>query len=85
MTQDIRGMASIYPERYKVDDYTASQPFGGSIRASGGGDIMYDSVRHVGGANVVALKPRSVCDVVMGTHYEITVPVSGKVIARTLP
>ena len=46
---------------------------------------MYDSVRHVGGINVVALRPKNVRDVVMGTHYEITAPVSGKVIARALP
>jgi hypothetical protein len=36
-------------------------------------------------ADVVALRPKNVCDVVMSSHYEITAPVSGKVIARTLP
>jgi hypothetical protein len=83
--QDIRGMATTRPELYKVDDYTASQIFGEAIRVSGGDGITYGSVRHVGGTNVVALRPKSIHEVSMGTHYEITVPVSGKVIARTLP
>ena len=82
--QDIRGMAATRPELYKADDYAASQTFGEALRASGGDGILYDSVRHVGGINVVALRPKNVRDVVMGTHYEITAPVSGKVIARTL-
>jgi hypothetical protein len=83
--EDIRGMAATHPELYKAADYTASQTFGETIRASGGDGIVYDSVRHVGGVNVVALRPKNVREVVMGSHYEITAPVSGKVIARTLP
>jgi len=83
--QDIRGMATTRPEVYKVNDYTASQTFGEAIRAAGGDGILYDSVRHVGGTNVIAFRPKNVREVSMGAHYEITVPVSGKVIARTLP
>jgi hypothetical protein len=83
--EDIRGMAATRPELYRADDYTASQTFGETIRASGGDGIVYDSVRHAGGVNVVALRPKNVRDVVMGSHYEINAPVSGKVIARTLP
>jgi hypothetical protein len=82
--EDIRGMAATRPELYKTDDYAASQTFGEALRASGGDGILYDSVRHVGGTNVVALRPKNVRDVVMSTHYEITAPVSGKVIARAL-
>jgi len=82
--QDIRGMAATRSELYKTDDYSASQAFGEALRASGGDGILYDSVRHVGGTNVIALRPKNVCDVAMGPHYEITAPVSGKVIARTL-
>jgi hypothetical protein len=83
--EDIRGLAATRPELYRADDYTASQTFGETIRASGGDGIVYDSVHHVGGVNAVALRPKNVRDVVMGSHYEITAPVSGKVIARTLP
>jgi hypothetical protein len=83
--EDIRDMAATRPELYRADDYAASQTFGETIRAAGGDGIVYDSVRHVGGVNAVALRPKNVRDVVMGSHYEITAPVSGKVIARTLP
>jgi hypothetical protein len=82
--QDIRGMGATRPDLYKADDYTTSQVFGEALRASGGDGILYDSVRHVGGTNIVAMRPKNVHDVVMGTHYEITAPVSGKVIARAL-
>jgi hypothetical protein len=83
--EDIRDMVATHPELYKAADYTASQRFGETIRASGGDGVVYDSVRHVGGVNVVALRPKNVREVVMGSHYEVTAPVSGKVIARTLP
>jgi hypothetical protein len=83
--EDIRGMAATRPELYRADDYAASQTFGETVRASGGNGIVYDSVRHAGGVNVVAMRPKNVRDIVMGPHYEITAPVSGKVIARTLP
>ena len=83
--EDIRGMIATRPELYKADDYTVSQTFGETIRASGHDGIVYDSVRHVGGTNIVALRPKNVRDLIMGVHYEITAPVSGKVIARTLP
>lgn len=83
--EDIRAMRSDRPELYKLDDYAAAQSFGEAIRASAGDGIIYDSVRHGGGTNVVALRPTNVREVTMGTHYEITAPVSGKVIARTLP
>lgn len=83
--EDIRGMAATRPELYRADDYAASQTFGETIRASGGNGIVYDSVRHAGGVNVVAMRPNNVRDIVMGPHYEIIAPVSGKVIARTLP
>jgi hypothetical protein len=81
---DIRGMAAIRPELYRPDDYTTSQEFGESIRKAGGVGIIYDSVRHVSGTNVVTLRPRRIQNVTMGAHYEIIVPVSGKVIARSL-
>jgi hypothetical protein len=83
--QDNCGTAATRPELYKADDYTASQAFGESFRATGGDGIGYDSVRHVGGVNVVALRPKNVREVITGPHYEITAPVTGKVIARTLP
>ena len=81
---DIRGQRAASPDLYRPDSYTASQAFGLEIRSSGGDGILYDSVRHVGGTNVVAFRPKNIRDVVMGTHYEVTVPVRGKVIARAI-
>jgi hypothetical protein len=80
---DIRGRRDEFADVYSPDDYTASQSFGEKIRSAGGDGIVYDSVRYVGGTNVVALRPKNVQDVVMSTHYEVIVPVKGKVIART--
>ncbi len=81
---DIRGQRATSPGLYRPDSYTASQAFGEEIRSQGADGILYDSVRHLGGTNVVAFRPKNVRDVVMGTHYEVTVPVRGKVIARAL-
>lgn len=46
--------------------------------------LRYDSVRLEGGENVVAYRPRNVRDVVMGSHYELVVPLEGAVVAREL-
>ncbi|MGH6947771.1 MAG: RES family NAD+ phosphorylase [Kiloniellales bacterium] len=81
---DLRGLASERPEVYASDDYTASQAFGEKVRAEGGAGIVYDSLRHRGGTNVVAYRPRNVLDVAVGSHFEVTAPVIGKVVARTL-
>jgi RES domain len=81
---DIRGQLTIRPDLYSPNSYTASQAFGEKIRSDGGDGILFDSVRHVGGTNVVAYRPRNVRNVVMSTHYEVMVPVRGKVVARSL-
>jgi hypothetical protein len=81
---DIRGQMAARPDLYNPESYVASQAFGEEIRSGGGDGILFDSVRHVGGTNVVAFRPRNVRNVVMGTHYEVMVPVRGKVVARAL-
>jgi hypothetical protein len=81
---DIRGESTTRPECYTPDGYISSQPFGEAVRASGGDGILYDSLRHAGGVNVVAYRPRNVLEVTQSTHYEVTAPVSGRVIVRTL-
>jgi hypothetical protein len=43
--------------RHVAADYSASQVFGEAIRRTGDG-IVYDSLRHFGGVNVVAYQPR---------------------------
>jgi hypothetical protein len=81
---DIRGQRDAQPGLYAPDSYAASQPFGEDVRASGGDGIVYDSVRHLGGVNVVAYRPRNVLDVLQAGHYEITVPVTGRIVVRNL-
>jgi hypothetical protein len=82
---DVRGLGAQRPKIYHLADYGASQTFGEGIRAQGGAGIIYDSVRLSGGTNVVAYLTGNVREVVQEVHYEVTAPVVGKVVARTLP
>ncbi|MEO9189539.1 MAG: RES family NAD+ phosphorylase [Acetobacteraceae bacterium] len=70
---DLRGQMRQRPDLYAPDSYAASQVFGEATRLSGGAGILYDSVRHAGGLNVVAHRPRNVLDIVQAEHFEITV------------
>ncbi len=70
---DIRGQQRSRPDIYAADSYAASQVLGEEVRALGGAGILYDSVRHVGGMNVVAHRPHNVLDVVQADHFEIAV------------
>ncbi|WP_211109853.1 RES family NAD+ phosphorylase [Azospirillum oleiclasticum] len=81
---DLRGLRDTRPELYDPASYTASQAFGEAVRAAGGDGILYDSLRHRGGTNAVALRPRHVTAVVQAAHYDITAPVRGAVVARRL-
>lgn len=81
---DIRGKTAERPDLYARDDYAASQRFGESIRAAGGDGIIFDSLRHSGGTNIVAYRPRNVRNVAMASHYEITAPVKGRIVVREL-
>lgn len=69
---DICGQQAVRPDVYASDSHVASQAFGEAVRASGGAGILYDSIRHAGGVNVVAHRPRNVLDVVQADHFEIT-------------
>jgi hypothetical protein len=82
--QDIRGLGGDVPTLYAPADYRASQAFGEKVRASADHGILYDSVRHSGGQNVVCYRTTSILDVRQGTHYEITLRLEGKILVRTL-
>jgi hypothetical protein len=83
---DIRGQGAIRPELYDGMSYAASQAFGEAVRASDDDGLIYDSLRHVGGVNVVAYRPRNVLDVAQSDHFEIEVEVaSSRIVARRLP
>jgi hypothetical protein len=81
---DLRGARAAHAELYAEASYTASQRFGEGIRGSGRSGIVYDSLRHVGGTNVVAYRPRRISDVLQADHYDLIVPIAGKIIVRRL-
>lgn len=64
-------------EFYKDQDYSASQAFGEDLRKSGQDGIMYESVRHIGGKNIVIFKPKILVPVVQGDHYNYSWDASG--------
>lgn len=75
---DIRGAQATMPDVYAPDRYDASQRLGERIRATGGAGIVYASVRHRGGINVVAHRPRNVLDVTQADHFEIRASAEGR-------
>ena len=68
---DIRGQSPAFADVYATDSYAASQRLGERVRASGGAGILYDSIRHAGGVNIAAHRPRNVLDVIQTDHFEI--------------
>ena len=82
---DIRGQQAAQPGAYDPLSFARSQPFGEMIRAGGGDGLLYDSLRHSGGANVVAYRPTKVVDVVQADHFELGVEAtSPRVLATRL-
>lgn len=77
---DIRGQQASRPEIYASESYAASQRFGEQIRTSGGAGVIYDSVRFIGGTNVVAHRPRNITDIMQTDHYEITAQAASRTI-----
>ncbi|WP_241665535.1 RES family NAD+ phosphorylase [Teichococcus oryzae] len=70
---DIRRRQDDRADIYHPGSYVASQALGEHIRASGGAGIIYDSVRHRGGVNIVAHRPRNVLKVIQTDHWRIAV------------
>lgn len=82
---DLRGQQQARPEIYASDSYAAGQTFGEAVRASGGDGLLFDSLRHAGGHNVVAYRPRHVLDVTQADHFELHVETeSPRIEARRL-
>lgn len=80
---DLRGRSTAQPDLYEAGDYRASQAFGEEVRRAGlAAGITYDSLRHRGGVNAVAYRPRLIQTVTQADHYEITAPLEGAVVAR---
>lgn len=70
---DIRGRQKEFANLYETGSHAASQLFGEKIRSSDTAGIIYDSLRHEGGTNIVGYRPRNITEVTQADHYEITV------------
>lgn len=82
---DIRGQHSARADLYASNDYVASQALGESVRAAGGSGLIYDSLRHAGGVNIVVHRPQNVLAVTQADHFELTVEAaSPRIEARRL-
>lgn len=77
---DLQGQQDSRPELYDGTNYVTSQSFGEAERAGGGDGLVYDSLRHSGGINVVAYRPSKVVDVVQGEHLDVSVTADAPVI-----
>lgn len=71
--RDLRGAQDRHPDLYAPDSHRAGQSFGEALRAAGADGIVYDSVRHRGGANVCAYRPSKVLQVTQAAHYDIEI------------
>jgi len=70
---DLRGQQALRADVYDPASYAASQALGESVRAAGGDGLLYDSLRHLGGLSLVALRTVNVLDVTQTDHYRISV------------
>lgn len=67
---DLRDKIEEHPDLYDESSYTESQKFATNLRGKGENGILFDSVRHKGGANVVVFKPKLLPPVTQGQHFE---------------
>ncbi len=81
---DLRGTRRSRPELYDPASWAMSQPFGEALRADGADGVVFESVRHVSGTCIAAYDPRQVQRVTVGASFELTVPGTGKIVARRL-
>jgi hypothetical protein len=75
---DICRQQSMRSEIYNSTSYSASRDLGEIVRAAGQAGIIYDSLRHAGGVNIVAHRPRNILNVQQCDHFEITVQTTVK-------
>lgn len=80
---DIFGQKAEKADVYDPSSYAASQPLGEGIRASGGAGIIYDSVRHLGGINIVAYRPKNILRVAQADHWHLMVEAASSRISLT--
>jgi hypothetical protein len=57
-----------HPELHKPDDYRPSQAFAAELHEEGSNGIVYNSVRHEGGACLAVLRPKAIPCPKQGAH-----------------
>ena len=62
--------------------YKVSQLFGEQTRDAGRCGVIYDSHRHAGGTNIAAYRPKQIADITQADHYDLIVPLTGRIVAR---
>lgn len=70
---DIRGQQTNRPDLYNRRSFDQSQEFGKQRRLARHDGIIYDSLRHSAGVNVVCFVPTKILDVVQQDHFEVQV------------
>lgn len=75
---DIRGKQIQYPDAYAAGSYEGGQLLGEKVRASTSSGILFDSLRHQGGCNVVGYRPMGITDVVQADHFEISIEAASR-------
>lgn len=70
---DIQGQQGDRPDLYNRRSFDQSQEFGELQRSAGHDGIVYDSLRHASGVNVVCFVPTKILDVVQQDHFEVQV------------
>ena len=82
--EDLTSEQTNRSELYHQSDYSNSQAFGEEVRKSKSDGIIYNSVRHTGGTNIVIFRPRLLVPVIQGDHYQYTWDESGQPDVRKL-
>jgi hypothetical protein len=77
---DIRKQQVARSDVYAIERYDASQKLGEEVRSSGRAGLIYDSLRHQTGVNVVAHRPRNITEIVQTDHFEISVLATSRTI-----
>ena len=67
---DLRDLRERHPELYDPENYTASQPFGETLRRARSNGIVYASVRRSSGTNLVVFRPSLLPPVLQGDHFD---------------
>jgi hypothetical protein len=70
---DLRSPSPAQTDLFAPHSYAASQGFGEARRAAGDDGLLFRSLRHVSGENIVAYRPTKILEVGQTDHFEIRI------------